>query len=194
LLSYSLWVRRFGSDRGIVNQSVAFSSGPRTVIGVLPPGTPWLDSSDVFVPFTRRADANRGSFEYAAVGRLKPGVTRETALADLQAVSKQLAERYPETNTGLGVAMDPARQWVASDQLRRTLWILLGAVGLLLVIACVNVTSLLLARASTRARERAVRAALTTRADLIRESLTESLVLSSIATVAGLFVAMGSCA
>jgi putative ABC transport system permease protein len=192
LLSYSLWVRRFGSDRNIVNQQISFSSGPRTVVGVLPAGTPWLDSADVYVPFTRRADANRDSFEYASVARIKDGVTLETALADLQGVSKQLAERYPGSNAGLGVALVPANQWLVGDQLRRMLWILLGAVGLLLVIASVNVTSLLLARASTRARERAVRAALgASRADLIRESLTESLVLSGIATVVGLLIAMG---
>jgi predicted permease len=192
LLSHAIWMRRYGGDRGIVGRSIMFGSGPRTVMGVLPAGTPWLDYGEVFVPFVRRADANRGSFEYAAVGRLKPGVPVETALADLQGVSKDLERRYPATNTGLGAALSPARTWVASDDLRRTLWILLGAVGLLLAIACVNVANLLLARASTRAREIAVRAALgASRFDLVRQSLAESLLLGVVACGAGLLVAAG---
>src|SRR6185436_326220 len=144
-----------------------------------------------FVPLVRRADANRGSFEYAGVGRMKPGVSLETALADLQAVSKDLERQYPE-NTGLGAALIPARSWIATDDMRRTLWILLGAVGLLLVIACVNVANMLLARASARGREIAVRAALgASRLDLIRLSLAESLLLGILACGAGLAIAAG---
>jgi putative ABC transport system permease protein len=192
LLSHALWTRRYGSDPGIVNRTIMFGSGPRLVVGVLPAGTPWLDSADLYVPFVRRADANRGSFEYTAIGRLKPGVTTEAALSDLSGIARVLAERYPAANEGLGVALDPSRDWMGGPELRRTLWVLLGAVGLLLVIACVNVTNLLLARASTQARERAVRAALgASRADLIRESLTESLILSTVAAVCGVLIAYG---
>jgi len=192
LLSHAFWMRKFGGDRNVVGRPLSFTSGPRTIVGVLPAGTPWLDASEMFVPFVRRADANRDSFEYSAVGRLKPGVAMDTALADLQAVSKTLGERYPGSNAGLGAAVLPSRSWVASDELRRTLWILLGAVGLLLVIACVNVANLLLARASARGREIAVRSALgASRLDLIRLSLTESLMLGIIACGAGLLVASG---
>ena len=192
LLSHALWVRRYGADTKIVGQTIQFGTGPRTVIGVLPPGTPWLDGADVFVPFQRRADANRSSFEYAAIGRLKPGVSVATALADLQTVSKDLERRYPATNTGLSIALATSDTWVASDQLRRTLWILLGAVGLLLVIAGVNVTNLLLAQASARARESAVRAALGAgRGALVREWVTESIVASAIAMAIGLLIAFG---
>jgi predicted permease len=191
LLSHRLWVRRFGADPGVVGQPIRLGSGPRTIVGVLPAGSPWLDSGEFFVPFVRRADANRGSFEYSGVGRLKAGVAIETALADLQAVSKDLERQYPE-NTGLGAALTPARSWIASDDMRRTLWILLGAVGLLLVIACVNVANMLLARASARGREIAVRAALgASRLDLIRLSLAESLLLGLLACGAGLAIAAG---
>ena len=190
LLSHGFWTRRFGTDRSIVGRSLTLDGRSYTVIGVLPPGSPWLDAADVFVPFIRRPNANRGSFEYAAIGRLKAGVTFEAALADLSAVAKELEVKYPDTNAGLGIAMQPSRVWVASDDLRRTLWILLGAVGLLLVIACVNVTNLLLARASARARESAVRAALgASRADLVRERLTESLFYSVAGTALGLAIA-----
>jgi predicted permease len=192
LLSQGLWMRRYGGDRGIVGRPIAFSSGPRTVVGVLPAGTPWLDAAQVFVPLVRRADADRGSFEYAAVGRLKPGVTPSVALADLQTVSKTLERRYPATNAGLGVVLESSRRWIASDDLRRTLWILLGSVGLLLVIACVNVTNLLLARASARAQECAVRVALgASRLDLLREWLVESVVLSGVSMLVGLVIAEG---
>ena len=192
LLSHELWVRRYGSDAAIVGKPIQLGSGPRTVVGVLPAGTPWLDSAELFVPFQRRTDADRESFEYIAIGRLKPGVTLDTALADLQAASKELEQRYPQANTGLGVTLVPAERWLVSDTLRRTLWILLGAVGLLLVIACVNVTNLLLARSSARVRESAVRTALgASRGALVREWLSESLVLSLVAAGVGLLFAQG---
>jgi predicted permease len=192
LLSHGLWIRRYGGDPGIVGRPIILGSGPRTVIGVLPAGTPWLDQAELFLPMVRRADADRGSFEYTAVGRLKPGVSLDAARADLQAVSKNLERLYPATNTGLGAAIGSSRDWIANDDLRRTLWILLGSVGLLLLIACVNVTNLLLSRAATRARESAVRAALgATRADLVREWLMESVILSIVATGLGLGLAEG---
>jgi predicted permease len=126
------------------------------------------------------------------VARLKPGVSFDAARSDLQAVSKNLERLYPATNTGLGVRIGSSRDWIASDDLRRTLWILLGSVGLLLVIACVNVTNLMLSRAAARARESAVRTALgATRTDLVREWLMESLILSGVATGIGLALAEG---
>jgi putative ABC transport system permease protein len=190
LLSHTFWSRYFGTDKSAVARTITLDGRAYTVVGILPPGSPWLDASDVFVPFARRPNANRGSFEYTAVGRIKAGVTPETALADLQRVAKDLETAYPADNTGLGAAMRASATWIASDDLRRTLWILLGAVGLLLVIACVNVTNLLLARASARARDSAVRTALgASRADLVRERLTESLFYSTAGTALGLFVA-----
>jgi predicted permease len=190
LLSHEFWSRRFGTDRSVVGRGLTLDGRSHTIVGILPPGTPWLDGADIFVPFLRRADANRGSFEYVAIGRIKAGVSYDAALADLQRVAKDLETAYPKDNTGLGATMTPSSQWIASDDLRRTLWILLGAVGLLLVIACVNVTNLLLARASARARESAVRSALgASRADLIRERLIESVVYSVAGTLLGLLVA-----
>lgn len=192
LLSHALWMRRYGGNPGIVGQTIALGSGPRTVIGVLPAGSPWLDAAQLFVPFQRRHDADRGSFEYAAVGLLEPGVSMEAARADLQVVAANLERQYPAQNEGLGAAIGPSRAWLASDDLRRALWTLLSAVGLLLAIACVNATNLLLARATARVRDSALRVALgASRGDLVRESLAESLVLSAIATVLGLGLAAG---
>ena len=192
LLSHALWARRYGSDPSIVGKSITFAIGTRVVIGVLPPGTPWLDAAELFVPLQRRTDANRTSYEYVAIGRLKPGVSIDTGRASLQAVIAELVRRHPTTNTGLGGALVPSSEWIASETLRRTLWILLGAVGLLLVIACVNVINLLLARGAARLRESAVRTALGAgRGALLRESLVEALLLSAVATAAGLLVAWG---
>ena len=191
MLSNALWKQRFGGDTGIVGRTILLDNQPYAVVGVLPAGSPWLNAADVYVPFIRRADANRGSWEYVGIGRIKRGVTYEAALADLQRVAKELEARYPE-NKGLGATMAPSIVWVASDQLRRTLWILLGAVGLLLLIACVNVTNLLLARAAARQRESAVRTALgATRLDLVRERMTESVIFSVAGAGIGLLVALG---
>jgi putative ABC transport system permease protein len=192
VLAHSLWVKRYGADPSIVGQTISFGSGPRTVIGVVPAGTPWLDSAEVFVPFVRRADADRSSFEYTVIGRLKPGVSMQAARADLEVVSANLARQYSATNAGLGMAMASSREWLASDDLRRALWMLLGAVGLLLVIACVNATNLLLARAAARVRESAMRVALgASRGDIVREWLVESVGLSLVATAFGLLLAAG---
>ena len=124
LLSHALWTRRFARDPGIVGRTIALDGSSYEVIGVLPPGSPWLDFADVFVPFIRRPNADRGSWEYIAIGRLKPGVSFEAALADLQRVAKDLEARYP-ANKDLGATMQPSQVWIASDQLRRTLWMLL---------------------------------------------------------------------
>jgi len=190
LISHALWTRRFGADSSLVGRVISLDAEPRQVVGVLPPGTPWLSSADVFVPFVRRANANRGSWEFAAVGRLKPGVTIEAATADLDRVAKELASSYPGPNQGLGVTVRSAAEWVASDALRRTLWMLLGATGLLMLIACVNVTNLLLAHASTRVRDTAVRLALgATRGDLLRARFVEAVVFSGAGALAGWGVA-----
>jgi putative ABC transport system permease protein len=190
LLSHTFWSRRFGTDAAAVGRALTLDGRSHTIVGILPPGSPWLNDSDIFIPLIQRTDANRGSFEYMAIGRMKPGVTFDAALADLQRVARDLEAAYPQDNTGLGATMNPSRTWIASDDLRRTLWILLGAVCLLLVIACVNVTNLLLARASARARDSALRTALgASRMDLVRERLTESLFYSTAGTALGLLLA-----
>ena len=191
LLSHAFWTSRFGGDRGVIGRTIVLGGQATEIVGVLPPGTPWLDDAEVFVPFVRRPKLNRGSWEFAVVGRLRPEVSFETAFDDLRRVARDLEAQHPP-NQGLGVDVRRSDVWIASDEMRRTLWILLGAVGLLLLIACVNVTNLLLARATGRVRESAVRAALGAgRGDLVRERLTESLVLSSAGAVLGWVLAIG---
>jgi putative ABC transport system permease protein len=192
VLSHAFWARRFGADRGVIGRSIILNDRSYAVIGVVPPGEPWLNTADVYLPLTRQPDADRSSFELAVIGRLKPGVGPEAAQADLSRVAMALAERYPVDNRGMGIRMTPARDWVASDSLRRSLWVLMGAVGFLLLIACVNLANLLLARATGQHRERALRAALgASRARIARQVFTESLLLSGAGALAGLGLAYG---
>jgi len=175
LLGHRLWRARFGADPSIVGRAITLDAERYVVVGVLPPGTPWLDAAELFVPMVYRADLDRGSFELAVMGRLKPGVTMDAARADLELVCQQLASEFPNPDSGMGVDLLSFDDWVTSDSLRRALWLLMTAVGVLLVIACVNLANLFLAKATGRSREQALRAALgASRVRLVRQVLTES--------------------
>ena len=190
VLSEPLWVRRYGRAPDIIGRSITLDGRPYEVIGVVPQEPATQGGENIYVPFIRRAKTDRGSWEYTVVGRLKPGVTLAAAEADLTRVAGFL--RAYKENEGIEVRLSPSSDWMAGPDLRRALWLMLGAVGLLLVIASVNVTNLLLVRAAGRTRERALRTALGAgRSDLIREGLTESSVLSAIGGAAGVFVALG---
>lgn len=179
ILSHRFWARRFGQDPAIVGRTVTLDGVAHQVIGVLPAGTPFLDSADVFRPLIRSARAQRGSWELAGLGRLKRGVTLEAARRDLQTVARGLAQRYPDTNKGMSASVAPVDDIVAGDSTRRALWVLLGAVGFLLLIACVNLTNLLLAKAAGRTREIAIRTAIgATRRRIMGLLVAESLLLS----------------
>jgi putative ABC transport system permease protein len=191
VLSHRLWSSRFGSDPAVIGRSLRLDGESYTVIGVLPRGGSWLDEADVFVPLVHRADADRDSFELLVLGRLSSGTTVDAARADLTAIAQQLAQLYP-ADKGMGIDIQPSSVWVASDTLRRALWVLLGAVGFLLLIACVNLANLLLARATTRTRERALRAALgASRGRIVRLILTESLLVGLLGGALGIALAQG---
>ncbi|MEB3323608.1 MAG: ABC transporter permease, partial [Synechococcaceae cyanobacterium] len=191
LLANDFWRRRFGGDPGIVGTALTLDGETYTVVGVLPPGDPWLSTADVFVPFVRQPDADRVGFYLAVIGRLRPDVTLAMARSDLEAIARRLEEQYPEANTGIGVDVASASDWVADEDLRRALWILFGAVGFLLLIACVNLANMLLAKATGRTRETAVRAALgADRRRITRQVLTESLVLGLFGGGVGLLFAI----
>jgi predicted permease len=173
----------------VVGERIVLNDESYTVIGVLPRGDSWLREVDLYVPLVRRPDANRGSFELAVIGRLRDGVNLEVAQTDLDRVARELAAEFPEA-AGMGIVMSSTDEWVADDSVRRAIWVLMGAVSLLLLIACVNLANLLLARATSRTRERALRTALgADRGRLARLYLTESLILGMAGAVAGLGVA-----
>jgi putative ABC transport system permease protein len=191
LLSYDLWRTRFAADTSIIGTSIILDDNAHTVVGVVPQGQPWLNYGDVFVPLAHIADPDRVSFEYSVVGRMSSGVTIDVARSDLESVARRLEELYPEENAGIGVDLAPASDWIASDDLRRALWVLFGAVGFLLMIACVNLANMLLARATARQKETAVRAALGAgRSRIVRQVLTESLLLGLIGAGLGVLLAV----
>lgn len=191
ILGNKFWRSRFGADPNIIGKTLRLNDRACIVIGILPPGEPWIDDQ-VYQPFGHRADADRSSWEFSVIGRLAPGVSLATARADLKRLAATLDKTYP-SDKGIGFAFSPASTWMASDNARRALWVLVGAVGFLLLIACLNMANLLLARGTARQREIAVRIALGAgRARLIRFVMMESLLLSIFGTLLGLVLAYGT--
>jgi putative ABC transport system permease protein len=196
LLSYGLWQRRFGGSREIIGKPITLSSQPYTVVGVLPAGFQILQPADVFVPFKPWAvtlpDDRNWHPGIIAVARLKPGVIREQARAEMVGITKRLEQQYPDYNTGTSADVVGLQEQMVQN-IRPALILLLGAVSLVLLIACVNVANLLLARAASRGREVAIRTAIGAgRARVIRQLLTESVLLSLGGGLLGLFLAWAS--
>jgi predicted permease len=192
ILSYELWQRRFDGSNGVLGTTVVLNDRRYTVVGITPEGFR-LDGGepDVFTPIAQDTLGfmrNRGAHPVGAIGRLRSGVTVGQARAELAAIGYRLARQYPDTNKGRGFVAAVLRPPV--DDVRSTLWLLLGAVTLVLLIACVNVASLLLARAVSRERELAMRVALGAgRGRLIRQCLTESAVLGLVGGALGILLA-----
>ena len=189
VLSFDLWHRLYGDDRRILGQTLNLGGVPRTIVGVMPagftfPGAP----NDFWVPSRLDAKfrANRDQYFIAAVGRLAPGTTIEQARAEMRLESQRLTRDWPKYNQGTRIDVAPLRDAIVGATSQR-LWVLMGAVAFVLLITCANLGNLLLARASTRQREFAVRRALGAGATRVgRQLLTESLVIALLGGVAGL--------
>ncbi|HYO75616.1 MAG TPA: ABC transporter permease, partial [Thermoanaerobaculia bacterium] len=187
VLSYAYWQRKFGGDRRAIGRRVQIDGEAYTIVGVMPREFIVPESrAEVWVPFTIN-EGGRGRF-LRPIGRLAPGVTLEQAQARMEVVAKRLQIGRP-TNTDMSVNIVPVHEQVVGS-MRRSLLIVFAAVALLLVIGCVNIANLLLSRASGRAKEMSIRAALgASRAQLIRQLLTESLILAIIAGIVGVVIA-----
>ena len=194
ILSHGLWQTRFGGDPAIVGRTVMLNSVAHEVLGVMPASFAHPETAVVWTPLapTERLAPllqSRTAYWLEVVGRLKTGTDRRTAQSELGAIASALERQYPDSNGGIGVRLVPLHEEIVGD-VRQPLLILFGTAALVLLIACANVANLLLARAASRQRELAIRAALGAgRRRLIAQLLTESLVLAAVGGAAGLLLA-----
>lgn len=191
LISERLWKKTFGGDPNIIGRDIRLDGTPRTIVGVMPSGFRFPSQTDIWVPMASvfGMNDNRSWRADQAIARLKPGVTVQTAQSEMSVIADRLAQQYPETNKLIGAAVVPLREHVAGN-VRFSLLVLLASCGGVLLIACANVSQLLLARATTRERELSVRAALgASRWCLARQALTESGLLALIGSVVGALLA-----
>ncbi|MGH9407261.1 MAG: ADOP family duplicated permease, partial [Terriglobia bacterium] len=194
VLSHRVWESRFGADPKIIGRTISLDNKPYTVIGVMPPRTPFDRSQNLLwtpLAFTPK-EMTRDYHWMISVARLRPGVRLQQAREQMKSIAARIAHDYPESNKGWSVTVDRYQDTFVGQRLRRSLWVLLAAVGAVLLIGCVNLANLLLARGASREREVAVRSALgASQRRLVRQFLTESVLLSGFGGVAGLLLGYG---
>ncbi|UCC73742.1 MAG: ABC transporter permease [Gemmatimonadota bacterium] len=197
LLSYGLWQSRFGGDREVVGHTLRLNGHPVAVIGVMPPELDVLPAQ-LYVPIrpSQRSLENwrdRDNFMFASLARLRPGQTVDEARAQLQTIAARIESEWPQLRDGISADLVPLSEQVIGDETRTILWVMLGAVALVLLIGCVNLANLLLARATGRGRELAIRSAIGAgRGRLVRQLLVESLVLALAGGALGVLLCLGA--
>jgi putative ABC transport system permease protein len=196
IISYEYWQSKFGGSESVLNQQISLNGKSHTIIAILPPGFEFpLSVKDPLVWTTVAGEGSnlpeRGAQILRAVGRLKPGVSIESAQADMTRLAANLAQEYPQSDRDQTITLTSAHEQIVGKDIRRALWLLLGAVGFILLIACTNMANLLLVRASTMQRELAIRTALgASRWRIARQLGVESLLLSIISGGVGMMLAI----
>jgi predicted permease len=196
VISHKFWMSRFGGDPGAVGRTISLDGEPYTVIGVMPARIFDRTETKIWRPLAFGPENMTRDFHwFGAWALLKPGVTLEQARAQMDALAARIAHDYPKSNKGWGVGIDAFSEVLVNPEVRQSLYVLMGAVGMVLLIACANLANLSMARGIAREREVAIRAALGAgRWRLMRQFLTESLVVSLFGGALGLLVAYGSLA
>ncbi len=192
VLSHGFWVRRFGSDRGIVNSTIHLDDKPYTVVGVMPPSFRFPISADIWLPlnFPDRLWTRRDWRGLVAIGKLKPGIKPRKTFAEINGIEQRLGEAYPSTMRGWRVTVTPIRAFEVGSDKESYVFLLLGAVGFVLLLVCANIANLQFVRGAGRMKEIAIRAALGgSRWRIVKQLLTESILLGLGGAALGLLIA-----
>lgn len=180
ILSYKLWQSRYGSDPNVIGKSINLDGDPYVIVGIMGPNMVKPGFAQVWTPLglTGKEAAVRGEHNFLSIARLKPGVTLSEAQTEMNTISQRLEQTYPEDDKGWGALVNSMREETVSD-VRPALFMMLGAVAFVLLIACANVANLILARTFARRKEIAIRSALgANRSRIIQQLLSESLIIS----------------
>jgi putative ABC transport system permease protein len=193
ILSDGFWRRALGGDPAVIGRTISLNTQPYTIVGVLPASFRWGQNSDVLAPLAADPKRNRADHRLSVIGRLAPGASFESATTELETLAAQLALQYPDSNKGWSVLVRSLYDWLIPESTRRSLLVLLGAVGLVLLIACGNVANLLLARGASRQRELSIRVAMgASRARIVHQLLMEASLIAMLAAILGTAVAAGA--